>query len=147
MDRKLARYKRYTFFLLLVTAFSLVVCAAAFSFKRDAAAAQPTVTNHYTPNRAASQETPGLAGPPASSTADMPANAQGAAPSPSPQEERYTVSVYNGKIGVFRGNEPIPFLTAETEVYLLPQEDILLLRRGIPASSMSQVRAILEDYN
>ncbi len=140
MDKKLARYKRYTFFLLLATAFALVVCAAAFSFKRGAAAAQPTITNHYTPNRAVSQET-------ASAPGDTPANAQEAAPSPTPAGENYTVSVYNGKIAVFRGQEAVPFLTAETEVYLLPQEDIQLLRRGIPASSMSQVRSILEDYN
>ncbi len=32
------------------------------------------------------------------------------------------------------------------EVYLLPQEDIALLRAGLEADTLAEVKAILEDY-
>ena len=38
------------------------------------------------------------------------------------------------------------FLTADVEVYLLPQEDIALLRAGLEADTLAEVKAILEDY-
>ena len=60
-ERQLKNYKRYTLVLLLVTTGALVVCAAAFSFKRAAQGQnvkpQAVVTEHYTPKQAASQET------------------------------------------------------------------------------------------
>ncbi|CDD30289.1 uncharacterized protein BN815_01523 [Firmicutes bacterium CAG:94] len=58
----------------------------------------------------------------------------------------YRVAVYDGKIGVFRQGEAEPFLTADVEVYLLPQEDIALLRAGLEADTLAEVKAILEDY-
>lgn len=56
------------------------------------------------------------------------------------------MAVYDGKIGVFRQGEAEPFLTADVEVYLLPQEDIALLRAGLEADTLAEVKAILEDY-
>ena len=61
-------------------------------------------------------------------------------------EGPYQVRVYSGKIGVFRGSETKPFLTADVEVYLLPEEDIALLRKGFTVQTLAEARAILEDY-
>ena len=47
---------------------------------------------------------------------------------------------------MFRQGETEPFLTADVEVYLLPQEDIALLRAGLEADTLAEVKAILEDY-
>ncbi len=136
-DRQLRNYKKYTLILLLVTAGALIVCAAAFSIKQAALAAnaksEDVVTEHYTPKQAASQETPAP---------------QKATPSPAPQEaaNSYVVTVYDGKIGVFRTGRETPVLISEVEAYLLPQGDIELLQKGIPAATLSEARAILEDY-
>ena len=72
---------------------------------------------------------------------------QGSAAQPAGDEDGpYRVAVYDGKIGVFRQGETEPFLTADVEVYLLPQEDIALLRAGLEADTLAEVKAILEDY-
>lgn len=132
MDDKSARkYKKYTMFALIVTAAALVICAAALSLKRDAVAVQgnpeKNYTSYYTPKPSPSQESQNF-------------------PESSEIEEEYLVTVYNGKIGVFRGGEAKPFLTADTDVYLLPDEDVAILRKGIRAKSFSEVKGILEDY-
>ena len=68
-------------------------------------------------------------------------------PSPSlEQDGPYRVGIYQGKIGVFEAGEAEPFLTADVEVYLLPEEDVALLRQGIVAEDLATVKSILEDY-
>ncbi len=139
-------YKKYTMVLLLVTAAALIVCAAALAFKRhDALAVQGVPArshmDYYSLNQSASQEngsggTNSLAG----------SSAPQKSVESSRQEESYLVTVYNGKIGVFRAGETDPFLTADVEVYLLPQQDQELLKKGIKAESFSAVKGILEDY-
>lgn len=132
-DKGSKRYKKYTLLLVIVTVVALIVCVAALSTKHNAVAAQGNPensdTSYYTPKPTLSQET---------------ASSQEA----SQQEdvEEYLVSVYNGKIGVFRKGEASPFLIADTQVYLLPQEDIDILQKGIAAKGLSQVKSILEDY-
>ena len=86
---------------------------------------EKNLTEYYTPNAAASQEN------------------RGETPS---REESYLVTVYDGKIGVFREGEDEPFLTADTEVYLLPREDVAILEKGIRAQGFGAVKSILEDY-
>lgn len=136
-DRQLKNYKKYTLALLLVTAGALIVCAAAFSFKRAVQAAHanpvPMLTDHYTPKQAASQETPAPTPP---------------SPSPAPGEaaRAYVVAVHEGKIGVFQGDAPLPVLVSEVRVDQLPPGDLELLEKGIPAGSLAEARAILEDY-
>lgn len=125
------KYKTYTLALLIVTAAALVVTAAMLSLKRDAAAVQASPvrapadsdTVYYTPNPAVSQD-----------------NAE-------TEESGYYITIYKGRIGAFRPGEAEPVLTADTEVYLLPREDLELLRRGIWAGSLSEARSILEDYD
>ena len=72
---------------------------------------------------------------------------QGSTPSPVPESDGpYRVGIYQGKIGVFEAGETEPLLTADVEVYLLPEEDIALLRQGIRAENLAEVKSILEDY-
>lgn len=109
---------------LLVTAgAALLIGAAAFGTKsallRTRSASVQQYEVYYSPNPSASQEIP---------------------------PSSYRVTVYQGKIGVFAAGENDPFLTADVPVYLLPEEDQRLLREGISAQSLAEVRAILEDY-
>ena len=132
MDGKSSKnYKKYTLLLLIVTVAALVVCAAAFSLKRDAVAAQgnpeKNYTSYYNPKPSPSQE-------------------RAESRESSAETEEYLITVYNGKIGVFRGGETSPFLTADTDVYLLPEEDVKILKKGIRADSFTAVKSILEDY-
>lgn len=135
-ERQLKNYKKYTLVLLLITTGALVVCAAAFSFKRAAQAqsanTRAVTTGYYTPKQAASQETP-------APQSAQPANE----PATSPE---FLVTIHNGKIGVFKSGESTPILLSDTEVYLLPQGDIDLLRKGIPAATLAEARSLLEDY-
>lgn len=143
-DRQLKNYKKYTLILLLVTVAACIVCAAAFSIKQAALAAgrapadaepapEGVVTEHYTPKQAASQETPA----PGAATAS---------PAPTGPPESYVVSIRDGKIGVFPAGGGEPVLLSGVQAYLLPEGDVELLRQGIPARTLAEARAILEDY-
>ena len=129
-DKKQKDYKKPTLLLLLVAAGALVTACAAFSLRQEAAVpAQAGTTqndmSYYTPKPAASQESP--------------------AAQPEP-DGPYRVALYEGKIGVFQLGDTKPFLTADVDVYLLPEEDIALLRKGLTAQSLTEVKSILEDY-
>ena len=133
MDEKKPRdYKKATMAAILVTAAALVVSVGAQAVRQGAAVpvqGTPTENNsrYYTPKATASQES---------------------SPSPTGEEEGpYRVAVYEGKIGVFRLGEARPCLTADVNVYLLPEEDIALLEEGIFAEDLSEVKGIFEDYN
>lgn len=143
-------YKQYTLFLLIVTVIALVVCAASLSLKQKETLAvqgnaEQNHVEYYTSKASSSQENSespernsGLrpTTPPPSSTASKPEE----------EKESYLVTVHEGKIGVFRSGESEPFLTADVDVYLLPAEDLSLLRKGIRAESFGAVKSILEDY-
>lgn len=137
-------YKKRTLFLLLITVTALVVCAAALSFKQslaqvsgipleqDSAQSQPV---YYSSNAVVSQENSGIRKDSAEKNFNEPAGG-------------YLITVYEGKIGVFesgRTSSP-PFLTADVNVYLLPDEDITLLKKGLRVETLAEVRAVLEDY-
>ena len=130
-DKKPRDYKMATMILIGVTVAALLVAVVALSLKgREAVPAQGSPAesgmSYYTPKASASQ---------------------GSAAQPAGDEDGpYRVAVYDGKIGVFRQGEAEPFLTADGEVYLLPQEDIALLRAGLEADTLAEVKAILEDY-
>ena len=130
-DKKPRDYKKLTVLVVCVTAAALLTAVLALSIKREAAVpvqASPAQDGlcYYTPNPASSQE----------SHSSLALEDEGP----------YQVRVYSGKIGVFRGSETKPFLTADVEVYLLPEEDIALLRQGIRAENLAEVKSILEDY-
>lgn len=130
-EQKPGDLKKPTMAAVLVTAAALLTAVAAQSLRQETAlpAQGEAVQTHfvyYTPNPAASQEIEASQTPAASTP--------------------YRVGVYRGKIGVFEGDEDTPFLTADVDVYLLPEEDVALLRRGLFAHSLTEVRALLEDY-
>lgn len=125
------QYKSYTLALLIATAAALVVAAAMLSFRREAAAVQTSPvsapagsdTAYYTPNPAVSQDNTETG------------------------ESGYYITIYKGRVGAFRPGEAEPVLTADTQVYLLPREDLELLRRGIWVDSLNEARRIMEDYD
>lgn len=149
-------YKKYTLALLIVTVAALVVCAASFALKRDAAMAvqgnpEQAYTSYYSPKPSASQENGNGGNSSQQSVAEQSEKAarseeSAASKSGAGAKESYLITVYDGKIGVFRNGEPEPFLTADIDVYLLPGEDLKILRKGIRAESFSEVKGILEDY-
>lgn len=59
---------------------------------------------------------------------------------------QYYLQEYEGKIGVFRMNETIPFRTLEVYVLTLPSLDQLELREGVLIRDAAKLRVILEDY-
>ncbi len=130
-DKKPRDYKKPTILATIVTAAALLVTLLSFSLRGEASVpVQGTPaendTAYYTPKPDASQEI---------------------RPTPTPEKDGpYQVAVYQGKIGVFRPGETTPFLTADVDVYLLPEEDIALLRKGLTAESLTEVKRILEDY-
>ena len=148
-------YKKYTLLLLLLAITALVVCTAVFALRRDAVPAvqgnpEQTLNSHYIPNPAASQEN-GQAGHVSSSPAAAPkpsakpTSSPSVSPSPASQSV-YIITVWAGKIGVFENGESAPVLTSEVDTSLLPPEDLSILQKGIRVTSLSEARAILEDY-
>lgn len=129
------KYKAYTLILLMITVFALILTAAMLSLKRGAAAVQGEPVEppekpgsaYYTPKSASSQE-----------------NSETGETDP---ENGYLVTVYRGGIGVFQSGKTVPVLTSHTEVYLLPEEDIQLLRKGIWAEDLTRAKEILEDFD
>lgn len=138
------QYKAWTLWLLIITVTALVLTAAMLSLKRSAAASQAAPANapeepgsaYYTPNPAPSQ------GNSENSENNGEAGAAGES-----GKTRYLVTLYRGHIGVFQEGRTTPVLTADTEVYLLPEADIELLKKGIPANTLHEARRILEDYD
>lgn len=157
-ERKTSQvYKRYTLLLLLAAITALVVCTAVFALRRDAVPAvqgnpRQTLTSHYSPNPAASQENGQAAGiSPSPAATPGPSDKSSPLPSPPPSsvpapQSIYIVTVWAGKIGVFESGESAPVLTAEIDTALLPPEDLSILQKGIRVTSLSEARAILEDY-
>lgn len=132
------QYKTLTLWLLIITAAALVLTAAMLSLKRTAAARatpayapeEPGIA-YYTPNPAPSQENPGIGENTGGSGSGGP----------------YVVGIYQGKLGVFERGGATPVLVADVPVYLLPEEDVELLKKGIRAQTLSEARKILEDYH
>ncbi|ANU53008.1 hypothetical protein I5Q82_16460 [Acutalibacter muris] len=129
------RYKTLTIILLIVTVIALLLSAVMLTLRRSglAVSGEPEsppenpATVYYTPKPAPSQEN--------SETEESKA------------EDKFLVTIYRGGIGVFQPGKSVPVLTKHTEVYLLPEEDIKLLRDGIWARDLSHAKEILEDFD
>ncbi len=135
-------YKRYTAALLIAAAAALVVCAFSLSLKQKTSLAvqgtpQQSYTNYYISKPSPSQEMP---------ETGMSSNPDPGKNGASLREEEYLITIHDGKIGVFRSGESSPFLTADIDVYLLPEKDVDILRSGIRVSGFSAVKSVLEDY-
>lgn len=144
----------------MITVAALVVCAASLNLKRSIVSAgaaplasRPTqsFSDYYSSKEAVSQETEQPGGE-SKETPSAPVRTgktvSETASRSSEQSTSYLVSIYEGKIGVFENGDKskAPFLTADVNVYLLPQEDLTLLRKGIVAENFAAVKRILEDY-
>lgn len=63
-------------------------------------------------------------------------------------QENYTVKSYKGKISVFKDNLAEPIYTLDSPyIRDLTQHDRNLLEEGINATSLEQLRQILEDFD
>ncbi|MGN0590721.1 hypothetical protein [Ruminococcus sp.] len=59
----------------------------------------------------------------------------------------YVVRLHNGRIGVFRAGEALPFRYLDAELSLLPELDRQLLEEGIQAKSEEELRGLLEELS
>lgn len=160
MYRKQNFYKKWTLLVLMITVAALVVCAASLNLKRSIVSAdaapltsRPTqsLNDYYSSKEAVSQESEPPSGETEKRTAAPVRTGKTGTETSSRSGDRpdfYLVTVYEGKIGVFENGDKskTPFLTADVNVYLLPQEDLTLLRQGIVAENFAAVKRILEDY-
>lgn len=128
-------YKTLTIILLIVTVIALLLAAVMLTMGRSSSAVsgepesppENPATVYYTPKPSPSQEN--------SETEENTAN------------DGFLVTIYRGGIGVFQPGKTVPVLTKHTEVYLLPEEDIKLLREGIRARDLTHAKEILEDFD
>lgn len=92
----------------------------------------------------------GTKAPETSANPDKPGGSSKNENSTSSKPERtdgmYTITVYNGKIGVFSGTDEIPVAVLDFPVNTLPSEDLELLENGIELESLMAVKSFLEDY-
>ena len=63
-----------------------------------------------------------------------------------PTNMAYTVKEYGGKLAVFTQNEPTPIAVYEVYIHLLPENDIELLRKGIPVEDDYALLKTLENF-
>ncbi len=62
------------------------------------------------------------------------------------QKYRYRVSVFNGKLAVFDNNSKLPYKVYDTYIDSLPEEDRIMIEKGIFTDSSSELMKIIEDY-
>ena len=159
MYQRQKRYKQKTLLVLMITVAALIVCAASLNLKRSfvptgtaplTSRPAQSLNDYYSSNETVSQESEASRGQSQRST-PAPASTgknSGQTASTAGQPVFYLVTVHDGKIGVFENGDKsqAPVLTADVNVYLLPQKDMMLLKEGIFADSLAAVRGILEDY-
>ena len=139
-------YKKYTLFLLIITVTALVITAAMLSLRRKVDAAKDPDENGI--HATATVQGPDGAGPYTAYYTPNPALSQeNSGDEEESTQKTYLITIYKGRIGVFESGRATPVLTGDTQVYLLPNDDIQLLKKGIRADSMNEVKRILEDYD
>ncbi len=60
-------------------------------------------------------------------------------------EISFILRIWNGKLGLFRGDSETPYREIEMPLYLLTEHDRKLLEDGISAESEEELRALIED--
>ena len=60
-------------------------------------------------------------------------------------DAEYIIREYNGKVAVFRGESPIPYMTADCELSLLSDYDKAALKQGVTLKTAEEVNTYLED--
>ena len=69
-----------------------------------------------------------------------------AQPISQPAEIAYIVKEYGGKLAVFTQDDSQPIAVYEVYVHLLPENDIEILRKGIPVDNDYTLLKTLENY-
>lgn len=59
----------------------------------------------------------------------------------------FTVKEYNGKIGIFFNEDPVPYQELNVDVSMLPDDAKKLLKDGIRAHSKAELNSIIENYD
>lgn len=136
------KYALYTFIAGAAVAV-LVFCGT--SLKKELEAAQAVQgqldKNHdsyYISDNSSSQET--------ETSGAVPSNSPQVTPSPTPAADKYLVTVYEGKIVVYRNDETLPMKTLSMPLSMLTPEDIEILEKGISVTGIGQLKQVLEDY-
>jgi hypothetical protein len=120
---------------MLLLCFAVLTVAAIFlanDMQRQkitfSASSDKSMSNYFNSNAQSSQE----------SRASRPASSY---------ETDYTVKAYKGHIGVYRGDEQVPFKEYQTDIEVLPKPDRDELKRGRTVHTMAEVEKIVEDYD
>lgn len=58
----------------------------------------------------------------------------------------FLLGIHNGKIALWKDNDPTPVRIFPYEAKLLPEADQKALRKGIHIDSLTQLKKLLEDY-
>ena len=58
----------------------------------------------------------------------------------------FLIGTYNGRIAVWKGDDPEPYRVYPCPVYLLPKAEREALRRGIRIDTMEDVSDFLENF-
>ncbi len=61
-------------------------------------------------------------------------------------QDYYTIKEYEGKIAVYKNDENKPYVIYDAYVSLLPQQDILRLKKGIVTDDKEYLQKVIEDY-
>ena len=56
------------------------------------------------------------------------------------------VGVHNGRIALWRDNDPKPFKVFPYPVSMLPDEQEQMVRKGIRVESMEELQRLMENY-
>ena len=58
----------------------------------------------------------------------------------------YCIALWQGRVAVFEGEEPLPVTVLDTPAASLPPADQQALERGIPVYSREELAGLIEDY-
>lgn len=58
----------------------------------------------------------------------------------------FLLGTYNGRLAVWKGNDPEPYRVYPCPVYLLPEKERGMLQRGIRIDDMDDVSDFLENF-
>lgn len=58
----------------------------------------------------------------------------------------FLLGTYNGRLAVWKGDDPEPYRVYPCPVYLLPQAEREMLQKGIRIDSMDDVSYFLENF-
>lgn len=58
----------------------------------------------------------------------------------------FLLGSYNGRLAVWKGDDPLPYRVYPCPVYLLPQKERQMLQQGIRVDDMDDLSRFLENF-